>query len=166
MNTINWQSAWIRAVSTLMTLALMALIFSFSMEPAEASDATSGFLSMKVIRLLWPNYNQETPERQQEIYDAVQHVVRKCAHFLEYLALGFLMRICLLSWFGPFRLLIFSAWAAGTLYAGSDELHQLMIDGRSGQWTDVALDSTGVLCGVLLSGLFIRLAERIYRKGR
>ena len=45
-------------------------------------------------------------------------------------------------------------WAAGTFYAGTDEFHQLFVPGRSGQITDVILDSCGVLTGVLVMGLF------------
>ena len=49
---------------------------------------------------------------------------------------------------------------AGALYACTDELHQIRTDGRSGQFTDVLLDSCGVLAGVLLGVLFLRLLER------
>ena len=54
----------------------------------------------------------------------------------------------------------------GTAYAGTDELHQLLIDGRSGQWTDVLLDSAGAMTGVLLAALALYLIrKRSLRKG-
>jgi VanZ family protein len=43
-------------------------------------------------------------------------------------------------------------------------MHQLLIDGRSGQWTDVLLDSAGVLAGVMIAGEIIRKTEQ--KKGR
>ena len=47
-------------------------------------------------------------------------------------------------------------FGTGTAYACSDELHQLSIDGRSGQWTDVLVDGSGVLTGVVLGTLLIK----------
>ena len=46
------------------------------------------------------------------------------------------------------RLLI--PWFIGTIYAATDEIHQLFVPGRSGQISDVCLDSIGVLIGVSL----------------
>ena len=43
------------------------------------------------------------------------------------------------------------AWVVGTLYAASDEIHQLFVPGRSGQLRDVLLDSAGVAAGILLA---------------
>ena len=39
---------------------------------------------------------------------------------------------------------------AGFLYAVSDEIHQTFIEGRSGQVSDVILDTTGVLLGIII----------------
>ena len=46
-----------------------------------------------------------------------------------------------------------SAWiafAAGVLYAVSDEVHQSFVAGRQGSALDVAIDALGVACGVVL----------------
>ena len=54
---------------------------------------------------------------------------------------------------------------AGALYAVSDELHQLLVAGRAGMLTDVLLDSSGVLTGVLLiTAIFLVAARIINRK--
>ena len=164
MNQVSWQRPWIRAATTLLTLAVMISIFSFSSENAEASDATSGVFARAVISVLYPEYDRETPEQQRRIYDDVQHYVRKSAHFLIYLILGGMIRLCLFSWFGRFQLLNLAAWGCGTLFSVTDELHQLLIDGHSGQWTDVLLDSAGVMTGVIIARLFITFTERIYRR--
>ena len=163
MEASQWKKTWLRVLTTALVLGMMALIFCFSMESAERSDETSGILSRTIIRVMYPDYDRFSAERQQEIYDNVQHYVRKTAHFTEYLILGVLMRFCLQSWFGPVKGLNLSAWGAGTLYAVTDEIHQLTIDGRSGQWTDVALDSAGVLAGVMIALGLIRIIDK--RKG-
>ena len=41
-------------------------------------------------------------------------------------------------------------WVIGTVYAVSDEVHQLFVEGRSCEVRDMLLDSAGVAAGVLL----------------
>lgn len=43
---------------------------------------------------------------------------------------------------------MFLPWLIAALYAASDEIHQLFVPGRSGQLSDVILDSAGALAGV------------------
>ena len=160
------QRTWVRILLTVLTAAVMVMVFFFSMETAEESDETSGRITRQVIGVLYPDYADYPETQQQEVYDSIQLAVRKTAHYSEYTLLGFLMRLCLESWFGKRRWLTPVSWAACTLYASTDEIHQLLIDGRSGQWTDVLLDSTGVLSGVLIALLFLALIrKRRSRKG-
>ena len=149
-----------RALTTIMTLGIMGMIFFFSMEPAESSDATSGVIAEAVADILRPAWRNDPPEARKLFYDQVQHVIRKCAHFTEFLMLGLSLRLCLESWAGPGRKLTPPSWACGTGWACLDELHQLAVDGRSGQWTDVMIDSAGVLFGVLAGLGFLTLYGR------
>ena len=93
MGATGWQKPWVRLVTTMLTIGMMVMIFLFSTQTAERSDRTSGFFSNAIISILYPNYADEETDRQQEIYDGVQFIVRKCAHFLEYTLLGFLIRL-------------------------------------------------------------------------
>ena len=154
------QRIWIRILLTVLTAAMMTLLFFFSTEPAERSDATSGRVSMTVISVVHPDFETYSPAQKQSLFAGVQHIVRKTAHFTEYTILGMLLRLCIESWIGKRKTLIPLSWAAGTLYACTDELHQLIIDGRSGQWSDVLLDSSGVLTGVLLISLVLLIIRR------
>ena len=160
----GWQRTWVRILTTALTICVMVMIFEFSTQDADRSDHTSGFISNAIISVLYRDYAMQTPEKRQEIYDSVQFVVRKCAHFSEYTLLGFLLRLCLESWFGhrmkKRHALMLPAFLCGTLYAGSDEWHQKLIDGRSGQWTDVLLDSCGVLFGAFLGNRLILWINR------
>lgn len=164
MERTGWQQNWVRILTTVLTAAVMVLIFCFSTESAERSDQTSGKISRQVVYMVYPNYDQKTTEEQQACYEMVQHHVRKTAHFTEYAVLGMMIRFCLASWFGRRSGLSAAAWITGTLYSGTDELHQLLIDGRSGQWTDVLLDSCGVLTGVLIAGLILLLTWKKRRQ--
>lgn len=180
------QKTWVRIGSTMMTLGIMVMIFLFSTEPAEQSDATSGQIAAWVADCLRPEWRSYAPEEKLAYYNEVQHVVRKCAHFTEFALLGFSLRFCLESWLGrekkdgeTHRLsdsgeerrqgretpgkrtgLFVAAWLGSTLYASLDEIHQKLVDGRSGQGTDVLIDSAGALTGVLLFLLLLYLMDR------
>ena len=164
MRETNRKQIILRTTTTLMTAAMMILIFFFSTEPADKSDKTSGQISRQVIDVMYPDYPDMTGAEQKSLFDSVQHAVRKTAHFTEYTILGLLIRFCLQTWFGTRKWSLPGAWAAGTLYAGTDELHQLLIDGRSGQWSDVILDSAGVLTGAAAASLIIFAAVRRKRR--
>jgi VanZ family protein len=73
-------------------------------------------------------------------------VLRKLAHFSEYTVLGLL----LVRAFEREPL----AAAAGVAYAATDELHQHFVRGRHAAFRDVAIDSAGVLAGLLLARRF------------
>ena len=83
---------------------------------------------------------------------------------MEFAVLGVLLRLCLESWFGKQRWLGPAGWTAGTLYAGTDEIHQIQVAGRTAQWTDVLLDSAGVLTGVLLAALTVYLIRKSFSR--
>jgi VanZ family protein len=68
-------------------------------------------------------------------------VLRKLAHAAEFAVLGALLLRATDR--APF------AFALGSLYALSDELHQVLVPGRMGSPLDVAIDIVGVACGVL-----------------
>lgn len=52
------------------------------------------------------------------------------------------------------------AWGCATLYAATDEFHQLFVPGRAGLFTDVLIDATGAAIGLLLAGSIVALAKR------
>ena len=164
MEKTGLQGNRVRILLTVLTAAVMVLIFCFSMEPAEQSDETSGRLTRQVISMLYPEYDHYPETQRTELYDNIQTVVRKAAHFAEFALLGFLLRLCLESWFGKRRWLGVAGWAAGTVYAGTDEIHQIQVAGRTAQWTDVLLDSAGVLTGVLLAVLAVYLIRNRYSR--
>ena len=69
-------------------------------------------------------------------------VFRKIAHAGEYAVLGALLARAT----GRTGL----AFALGTLYAVSDEIHQSLVPGRLGSPLDVAIDAAGVAVGIAL----------------
>ena len=117
-------------------LAIMALIFFFSSDTASASDAKSGvFVDLLLPFAAWLDA------------DMLSFLIRKGAHFSFYALLGIFVYMAL---FHAGKAKAAAAWIICALYACSDELHQMMVMGRSAQLSDVALDSLGALCGILL----------------
>jgi VanZ family protein len=68
--------------------------------------------------------------------------LRKIAHAAEYAVLGAL----LVRATGKAGL----AFALATIYAVSDEVHQAFVPGRMASVLDIAIDTVGVACGVVL----------------
>ena len=150
----------VRCVFILLTIAVMVIIFMFSCEDSEESSERSGFVTSIVINLIEPHFD-ELPEAEQEaVIDRAERIIRKVAHFTVFAALGF----CASCAVGKRPLL--SPLSGGVLgfcflYACSDELHQRFVSGRSGEFRDVLIDSSGSLTGILLSIIAIGIVSNL-----
>jgi VanZ family protein len=84
------------------------------------------------------------PSRRVVFWDTI---LRKCAHVTEYAILAFLLRRA-----------VTTPWAAAAafLYACSDEYHQSFVVGREGRPRDVAIDSIGIVIGLLAARRVLR----------
>lgn len=139
------------------------MIFWFSAQSGAASSQLSGGITEKVVEVVEPDYASLPEPEQQTLFDAVQFVVRKSAHFSEYALLGFLLRLLCASY--ALRRGGLVSWLCGTGYAATDELHQWFVAARSAMWQDVCLDSSGVLAGVLLAtGILALIAYKRNRR--
>ena len=69
MTVSGWQRTWVRILTTVLTIAMLLIIFFFSMENAENSDRRSGVFANIMICLFRPEYPHLSPEEQQKIYD-------------------------------------------------------------------------------------------------
>lgn len=135
-----------RAILWGCTIAVAIAIFAFSAQEGTESSAVSNRVADLVIALIDPDFDALPAAEQASIFAFVKKLVRKAAHFSEFALLGFCLRQ-LTGSYGvrrPTR----RAWLAGTLYACTDEVHQLFVASRAGMWQDVLLDSSGVLAGV------------------
>ena len=78
-----------------------------------------------------------------------EHAVRKTAHFLEYLVLGYLLFMGFLDRSKLCRGICF-VFAAGLIFSASDEIHQLFIPGRTMRPTDILIDMAGITLAVIM----------------
>ena len=162
MSWKGWRSmrrTWVRVLLWVCVTLNAAMIFAFSGQNGETSMSVSDSVVVPVVERVH-QARPDTPQKTLEsLYWTLQTVVRKGAHFLEYALLGFLVRLLGESYTWRGRGWI--AWGGGTLYAVTDEVHQLFSDGRSAQATDVLIDSAGVLSGVLAAMLILSLTRRL-----
>ena len=152
-------SPWLIAARVIFTFALIAcivFIFSNSMQIGDVSETASGrvLLLMKKVftRLGMPGVANHLTD----------HIVRKLAHFCEYTLEGFLLMLCMRVYSRHPLRHITVPMLGGVLTALTDETIQLFSEGRSGQVTDVWLDSAGVLAGILVAIVLLLACEGLY----
>ncbi len=95
-------------------------------------------------------------------YELDLHIVRTCAHFLEYCAFTFSLFFALSFSFNRFRPVVTVIISA--LYAATDEIHQLFSDGRACDIKDFFVDSAGAVLTVAVLVIIIRLFHRITQR--
>ena len=79
-------------------------------------------------------------------------VIRKTAHFLEYAVLCFLYFRGLKNTTKiSFKKSLILAFLMTVFYAFTDEFHQTKVNGRTGRFFDIGVDSLGALFGIFLS---------------
>ncbi len=139
-----------KLVFATMALVWMGIIFSFSSRTSDVSTNDSNRIGLLIGKTFLPDFEEWSEERQMEFAQNIDHPIRKTAHALEYALLGILLTGAFVDEKKRRKVSILIPWALGTLYAATDEFHQLFVPGRSGQVSDVALDSAGVLFGVLI----------------
>ena len=158
-NDTERTSLWVIAGRVVFTVALIAciwFIFSNSMAVADVSSVSSG----RVLQLLQAVLRRlGMPGLAQRL---TMHLVRKLAHFCEYLLEGFLLMLCMRVYSRRPLRHITVPMLAGVLTALTDETIQLFSEGRSSQVTDVWLDSAGVLAGILAALLLMGLWRLLF----
>ena len=91
----------------------------------------------------------------------MEFFIRKGAHFGTYFLLGGLTALGFARYWSKLGHVAFVSWALATLYAETDELHQMFTGDRTPLIQDVILDSCGALLGVMWAVLFLsRLQKR------
>lgn len=152
-----WQRSGRVAMAMLLAvlvLANMMLIFHFSSTGKEESGDLSQGVTNTVMRLLHPNFKNLGFGSKLLLLQKNHIIVRKAAHFCEFALLGFLVTcfLCFLSHHFK-RLRPWVTWAAPSgftlLYAISDEIHQIFSN-RGPRFTDVLIDFSGAICGILV----------------
>ena len=110
----------------------MVFIFYMSGKTGQESSGQSGKISLFITDLL-EKVRQDSPQEMQNLQDILELVIRKAAHMTEYAILF------LLSYLATVKISMSQsrfynrsiAVLISLLYACSDEMHQLLVPGRS-----------------------------------
>lgn len=135
-------------ISFIITLLWVAVIFSFSLQPAATSSQVSRGVGHWIVDTFVPFLSERLETMPVEQLELLHTLLRKAGHFSEYFILGILAVLTVLQTKLRYRRL--SALFFCVLVAAVDETIQLFVSGRSGQVTDVVLDSVGALCGIVV----------------
>ena len=149
------------------TLVTAALIFWFSAQKGLDSQALSDPLTLRMAQILRPDFMEMPRKARLSYLELLSTIIRKNAHFCEFMLLGFNLMGTLRFYFpklsdGECRL---RAMGIAVLYAASDELHQLFVSERAARALDALIDSAGSLTGTLVFTLGLALLAR-FRKGK
>lgn len=150
---------FLRIVLCILLLGTFYIIFGFSSQDSEESGKLSSNITKFILKQV--NHNEIEIEDRQEILERTESVIRKIAHFSIYTLVGLLLMALMSTYDIKENKRIMISLCIGILYATSDEIHQLFIPGRAGQITDVILDSMGVLLGILLVLLILKINKKI-----
>ena len=139
-------------------LATACMIFAFSAQDGPTSAQTSEGLARLLLRWFRPDFDSLSASARNKLLADFHLKVRKAAHFTEFALLGAFLHLL----FDSLRLRRKTslAWLAGTLYACTDEWHQMYVGARGPAWPDVVIDSAGVLFGVLAVLLFLLVRRK------
>lgn len=145
----------------ILSICWISVIFSFSLQPADVSSEMSSGLGKKLLETFVPELLEELETMSGEQLGLMHHLLRKCAHFTEYFVLGVLVTLTLLQMILKNK--IVTGIGVSMLVASVDETIQRFVPGRSGQVTDVLLDTIGASVGILVMYLVARWMITKYR---
>jgi len=138
----------------IITILWVAVIFSFSLQPASTSSQVSRGVGHWLVDTFVPFLSERLETMPVEQLELLHTLLRKAGHFSEYFILGILAVLTVLQTKLRYRRL--SALFFCVLVAAVDETIQLFVSGRSGQVTDVMLDGVGALCGIAVLNILAR----------
>lgn len=154
----------LRIILIILLVIVFINIFGFSSQDSEESGNLSRTITVSITKNIKEIQELKSDEKN-EILDTIEKVIRKLAHFSEYTLVGILL-MSLISTFNLKQINRFLiSLGIGFLYACSDEFHQLFVPGRTAKFTDVLIDTSGVIVGSVIIFILIFIINKyIIRK--
>lgn len=161
------RSYTVAAVCLLVFLYIM--IFLLSSDVAEDSSMKSSAVTELLLKI-WSFFrNSDGTPTTEIVVDlfplALEKIVRKLAHFFEYLCVGLLSYSLVLMWWKG------KVWNGRIvigmqllLSASLDEIHQYFVPGRYAAVKDVVIDCAGGITGMVIIGMVF--AMRKYKRNK
>ena len=150
----------LRAIFIILLLSTFFLIFEFSSQDSEKSGSLSQKITEEIAKKI-PSIQKKEPSLKQKIINIMENVIRKIAHFSIYTVVGILLMSLLSTYKIKEKNRILISIIIGIIYASSDEIHQAFVPGRGPQITDVFIDAMGVILGILLVLLILKIYQKM-----
>lgn len=142
----------------ILSILAMVIIFLFSAQKAEDSAALSVEFGSFIEKML----NGMDWLFGESLLLWIKTYLRKIAHFVLYTLLGaFTMATVTNTKIKKVAVKITVAAGVGLAYSISDEIHQLFVEGRSGEVRDILLDFAGVITGILFTLAICKIIQII-----
>lgn len=148
-----------RVTFDIVTVVLwMCVIFFMSTDFGSAAH-TNSILDI-LLKTIVPHWYQN---QNAATLDLIHYIVRKIAHLTEYAILACLIYRAFRDAKGIQAALryTFYSWGIATLYSSSDEIHQIFVAGRTPLFTDVMIDSTGALIGLIIFNIIVMKRQKL-----
>lgn len=137
-------------VLIVLAIIWMGVIFMFSAQVSDESKSSSNKVTSAVVNTVISIKKENiSEEKRQKIIEDKTFIVRKSAHFTEYFILGLILILYLQTKEKLAPKYIILAIIFCVLYATSDEIHQLFVDGRSCKIMDILIDTCGSSLAIL-----------------
>ena len=137
-------------VLIILAIIWMGVIFMFSAQVSDESKSSSNKVTSAVVNTVISIKKENiSEEKRQKIIEDKTFIVRKTAHFTEYFILGLILILYLQTKEKLATKYIILAIIFCVLYATSDEIHQLFVDGRSCKIIDILIDTCGSSLAIL-----------------
>ena len=138
------------------------MIFLFSADDAAESSSLSVSVTRKLINLYYHFFsgNNNAVLTVPVVTDDAEAIVRKMAHFTEYMAVGFLSFGIAVMWLQRIKAGIVAVTLQVFLSAGLDEIHQYFVPGRYASFRDVLIDTAGGIAGIMIVFLMYKIRKR------
>lgn len=136
-------------------LLVYLMIFGFSADNAEESSTISRAIMDFMVDLydkLAGGSGESVAMDPQTV--PLEKIIRKAAHFAEYMAVGFLSFGIAVLWVKRIWTGIWAVMVQLIVSGALDELHQYFVPGRYASLKDVMIDAAGGLAGILIILLF------------
>lgn len=122
----------LKIISVILVVICIGIIIGFTLQTADESSMSSGRITAVIAAVFHIEDTQ-----------ALEHIVRKLAHFTEYAVFG-----VVLTWM--FRVWRIRKWYMIPVFiclACCDEFTQRFVPGRGASVVDVLIDCAGAVCG-------------------
>lgn len=143
-------------ISWLLVIIWASLIFVMSGMDTNESNSKSKNTLNEIVEKTVETTNgmgiidkHPSENRMKDFIEKYNYLFRKFAHASEYFILTILLLIALKNSGVVGKKIFVFAICICFLYACSDEFHQLFVDGRTGQFSDTLIDTSGGIIGCI-----------------